>query len=77
MDTAIIKLHNAKEKKLLIQLAKLINIKIKFLSDEEKEDIALLLLIEEGMIALLLFIEEGMKTKSVSEDRIMKKLKRG
>jgi hypothetical protein len=65
MNAIILSSTNKTDLKLLSDLAKKIGIKAKILSDEEILD-----------FGLLKAMEEGRKTKFVSKDSIMKKLKK-
>jgi len=65
MDTIIIQPKDKKELDLLSEMLKRMKIKIKLLTEEEKEDFAL------GKA-----IKSGMKTKSVTKDTILKSLRK-
>lgn len=65
METIIIQPKSKKEMAFVSEMLKRLNIKIKILSQEEKEEYGL------GMA-----IEEGMKTKSVTRDAVFKHLRK-
>ena len=65
METIIIQPKSKKEMAFISEMLKRLNIKIKVLSHEEKEEYGF------GMA-----IEEGMKTKSVSRNTVFKHLRK-
>ncbi len=65
METIIIQPKSKKELEFVAEMLKRLNIKIKILSQEEKEDYGL------GMA-----IDEGLQTKSVSKDSVLNHLRK-
>lgn len=65
METIIIQPKSKKELEFVAEMLKRLNIKIKILSQEEKED-----------YGLGIAIDEGLQTKSVSKDSILNHLRK-
>ena len=65
METIIIQPKSKKELEFVAEMLKRLNIKIKILSQEEKED-----------YGLNIAIDEGLQTKSVSKDSVLNHLRK-
>ncbi len=65
METIIIQPKSKKELEFVAEMLKRLNIKIKILSQEEKED-----------YGLGIAIDEGLQTKSVSKDSVLNHLRK-